>query len=249
MFPNCNLTLIPDGGGLPYQLNDPDNPYTHLTLKEYAGGSSYNDIGDGPGEVLEVGKGYWLRNIWGADLRLYFAPAGLPSVAAPNDLEFPGEAFFARLAEEGDPPDPPPGIQSSSSVSPSGGSGSGGCFIATAAYTDYDHPHVQLLREFRDQYLLTSSFGRIFVDMYYCCSPTLAKFVADRNSTKILVRFTLMPMIGMSAFVSKMNVYGLLIILAFPVLIGIFLLIESGGGGGRCNPKCSIKSEGGKRKR
>ncbi len=243
MFPNCNLWVTPISGGISFQLNDPLNPYTHVTLKEYIGASSYSDVGDEPGEQLEAGKGYWLKNIWDEDVILSFDPAGLASVSTTNPPNFPGEDFFARLAEEGEegPPDPPPGIESSSSVSLSGGSGGGGCFIATAAYGKYDHPKVQLLREFRDQYLLTNNLGRNIVDMYYRWSPTLAKFVADRNSMKVLVRLTLMPIIGMSGLVSKMNVYGLLIILAFAILMGIFLLIESGGGGGRCKPKFSIK--------
>ena len=180
---------------------------------------------------------------------LIFDPAGLTSVSIANAPNFPGEDFFARLAEEGDPPDPPPGIESSSSVSFSGGSGSGGCFIATAAYRDYDHPNIQLLREFRDRYLLTNSFGRIFVDMYYHYSPTLAKFVAGRNSMKVLVRLTLMPMIGMSGLVSKMNVFGFLIVLAVPSLGSFLFLRRRKETWGKCEPKFSIKSEGGKRKR
>jgi hypothetical protein len=158
------------------------------------------------------------------------------------------EEFFARVAQQEGPPDPPPGIGSSSG-SVSSGSGSGGCFIATAAYGDYDHPNVRLLRKFRDRYLLTNSFGRMFVVMYYRWSPTLAKFVANRGSLKALIRFNLMPIIAITAFFSKMNVSGFLIILAFPILMGFFFLIKSVEGGGRCKPRFSIKSEEGKRKR
>jgi len=218
-----------------------------VTLKEYAGGSSYTDIGDEPGEMLEKGKGYWLKNIWIEDVLLSFDPAGLPSIPPANSTNFPSQDFFARVAQQDDPPDPPPGIEGSSSVSSS--SGSGGCFIATAAYRDYDHPHVQLLRKFRDRYLLSSSFGRMFVDMYYRHSPALAKFVANRKASKALIRFNLMPIVGLSSLVIKMNVYGFLIVLAFPILMGFFLFVKSGGGGGRCKPRFSIKSEKGKRKR
>jgi hypothetical protein len=248
IFPNCNLWVAPKSGGISFQLNDPLNPYTNVTLQEYVGGGSYTDVGDEPGEKLEAGKGYWLKNLLNEDVLLTFAPAGLAPVSITDSPNFPSQDFFARVAQQDDPPDPPPGI--SGSFSSGSGGGSVGCFIATAVYRDYDHPNVQLLRKFRDQYLLTNSFGRIFVDMYYRYSPTLAKFVEKRTRIRALVRFNLVPVMAISGILSKMNLYGFLIVLALPILMGFFLLIESGGWGGRiCKPKFSIKSEEGKRKR
>jgi hypothetical protein len=249
MFPTCNLWVRRKSGGVSFQLNDPLNPYTNVTMQEYIGGSSYTDIGDEPGEKLETGKGYWLKNLLNEDVVLSFAPGGLASVSAANSPNFPSQDFFVRVAQQEDPPDPPPGVESSSSLSFSGGSASGGCFITTAAYRDYGHPNVQLLRKFRDQYFLTNSFGRIFVDMYYRYSPTLAKSVAGHSSMKALVRFNLMPIVGLSSLFIKMNVYGFLVVFAFPIVMCFLLLGRSGGGGWRCKPKFSINSEEGKRKR
>jgi len=146
MFPNCNLWVIPVSGGTWYQLNDQNNLYTYYTLEEYAGGSDYNHIGDDPGEVLETGKGYWLRNVWREDVILFFDPAGLTSLSTTNSTNFPGQDFFARIAQQQDPPDPPPVIESSSSVSFSGSSGGGGCFIATTAYGYYVQPCLSEVR-------------------------------------------------------------------------------------------------------
>jgi len=248
MFPNCNLWVAPKSGGISFQLNDPLNPYTNVTLQEYVGGGSYTDVGDEPGEKLEAGKGYWLKNLLNEDVLLTFAPAGLTLVSSADSPNFPTQDFFARVAQQDDPPDPPPGI--SGSFSSGSGGGSVGCFIATAAYRDRDHPKVQILREFRDRYLLANSLGRMFVDMYYRWSPTVANFVASRSSMKALIRFNLAPIAGLSFLVIKMNAYGFLIVLALPILMGFFLLIESEGwGGGICKPKFSIKSEEGKRKR
>jgi len=47
----------------------------------------------------------------------------------------------------------------------------GGCFVATAAFGQPDHPLVLLLREFRDQCLLTWAGGRMMVKIYYAGGP------------------------------------------------------------------------------
>lgn len=72
----------------------------------------------------------------------------------------------------------------------------GGCFIATAAYGYYSHPKVQLLRDFRDRFLLTNPPGRAFVRWYYRHSPPAAAFIAPHETLRALVRWTLLPWIG-----------------------------------------------------
>ncbi len=245
--PNCNLWVIPKSGGTWYQLNDPDNPYTQVTFQEYVGGEPpYTDIGNEPGEILETKKAYWLKNKWPEEVVLFFNPAGLTQVGSTNSTELPSEDFLARVAQQEAPPDPPAGLESSSSVS---GSGSGGgCFIATAIYGDYDHPRVQHLREFRDRYLLANSLGRAFVDLYYLYSPTLASFVAKRESIKALVRLNLTPIVGASAVVSKMSICGLLIVVAFSFFGSLFFLRRRKGVWGECKPKFSDKMREQKRR-
>jgi hypothetical protein len=49
------------------------------------------------------------------------------------------------------------------------------CYIATAVYGSYDAPEVLVLRRFRDEKLLASAFGRLFVKVYYTLSPPLAE--------------------------------------------------------------------------
>lgn len=57
---------------------------------------------------------------------------------------------------------------------PSSSSGSG-CYVATAVYGAYDCPQVWTLRRYRDNFLSTKWYGRLFIRMYYAISPTLVK--------------------------------------------------------------------------
>ena len=73
--------------------------------------------------------------------------------------------------------------------------GSGACFIATAAYGSYLHPHVKVLRDFRDRYLLTNRPGTAFVEFYYRYSPPVAAFVGAHGVIKVVVRSLLTPVV------------------------------------------------------
>jgi uncharacterized repeat protein (TIGR01451 family) len=72
-----------------------------------------------------------------------------------------------------------------------GGSGGSGCFIATAAYGSYLDPHVQVLRVFRDRYLLTNWLGRWFVAFYYHHSPAIATVIARSTTLRAATRWAL----------------------------------------------------------
>lgn len=84
----------------------------------------------------------------------------------------------------------------------SGGSGSDDdclgfcdCFIATAAYGSWMHPHVISLRHFRDEVLLQTAVGTLFVDTYYRYSPPIAEYIRQRPSLRSLTRIVLTPLI------------------------------------------------------
>lgn len=76
------------------------------------------------------------------------------------------------------------------STSSSSGSlqSSGGCYIATMAYGDFNHSQVLKLREFRDSVLLKKAIGRLFVKIYYILSPKLVKILEDKKGINGLIR-------------------------------------------------------------
>lgn len=63
-----------------------------------------------------------------------------------------------------------------------------GCFIATAAYGTELAPEIDILRDFRDQFLLENHMGSKFVNLYYDKSPQMADYIAERPVLKSLVK-------------------------------------------------------------
>jgi len=98
--------------------------------------------------------------------------------------------------------------------------GGGGCFIATAAYGSYLHPQVQLLRNFRDEYLLTNAPGRAFVALYYRYSPPLADFIAHHPVLRGTTRLALTPLVAAVAhpLISAVSLFLFLGALLMPLL-------------------------------
>ena len=70
-----------------------------------------------------------------------------------------------------------------------------GCFIATAAYGSYLAPEVVKLRNFRDQVLLKTTAGTLFVELYYDLSPQFAEVIMDNPLLRDLARWTLTPLV------------------------------------------------------
>jgi hypothetical protein len=58
---------------------------------------------------------------------------------------------------------------------------SGGCYIATMVYGDYDHPKVRILRNFRDNFLDHYKLGKSFIKFYYRYSPGWVRMLEDNG--------------------------------------------------------------------
>ena len=62
------------------------------------------------------------------------------------------------------------------------------CFIATAAYGTPLHEDINVLRDFRDEYLMTNPLGRAFVEIYYATSPPIADVIRENEGLRTAVR-------------------------------------------------------------
>lgn len=82
-------------------------------------------------------------------------------------------------------------LKSQLSKTNTGSSGGGGCYIATMAYGDHNHPQVMILRQFRDNVLAKSAFGKCFIKTYYHYSPKLVEKLKNSKLVNSIIRKTL----------------------------------------------------------
>ena len=93
------------------------------------------------------------------------------------------------------------------------------CFIATAAYGSPLEPQVNILREFRDRFLLDNTLGKTFVSLYNTYSPPLADFIARHDNLRAMVRLGLLPIVGVSLITLKIG--------PVPTMLLMILLVVS----------------------
>jgi len=62
------------------------------------------------------------------------------------------------------------------------------CFIATAAYGTALHEDIDVLRDFRDEYLMPNPVGRTFVKIYYTTSSPIAEVIRENEGLRTAVR-------------------------------------------------------------
>lgn len=72
------------------------------------------------------------------------------------------------------------------------------CFIATAAFGSPMAGQVEILRQFRDRYLLTNKPGQHLVAWYDRNGPAAANYIKGKPVTKAAIRLALYPLIGFS---------------------------------------------------
>ena len=101
----------------------------------------------------------------------------------PGKLEIIGDGLDSNCRPEGCP-----------GGSVFTGSECDNCFIASAAFGTETAGKIDLLRAFRDRYLLTNRPGQRFVDIYYLYSPPLAEFISSHGLMRTSIRILLYPL-------------------------------------------------------
>lgn len=101
----------------------------------------------------------------------------------------------------------------------------GGCLIATATFGTELAPQVQHLREIRENTLLSTNTGSVFLsgfnDAYYMFSPTIADWERQNPVFRELVKLSITPMLSTLSILNYVNIdseyeilgYGIVLIL------------------------------------
>ena len=181
--------LTPDDGVksfLPFCRLSPDDGRIRVTWHEITKGKLHYMVVSTNGTVVaNLGR----LSIWSLTYTLWtnahIAFGSKPRVVWPDSRN--GYAQIMMFSPEVEVP-----------PSPVGDGDGAGCLIATAAYGSPMEPHVKVLREFRDRFLLTSPEGKAFVDLYYAYSPPVADLIAKHGALRAVVRWSLMPLVGVS---------------------------------------------------
>jgi len=84
---------------------------------------------------------------------------------------------------------------------------------------------IQILREFRDEYLLTSPLGEALVEFYYTVSPPMAEFITEHPNLKPVARVGLAPAVAMSVVAINTTMPDKIAIIGLVVLVLVSLAV------------------------
>jgi len=208
-----------------------------ITVANYSsnpGGSLQDDIGkyidvfvpDSTNvDQIEIKLYYTHAEIAGVDessLRLYWLNGSSWEQCSDSGVDAGADYIWAKLR-----PDTTPDLSYLGGGPFAGGGGvpAATCFIATAAYGTPMAEEVDVLRDFRDQYLLTNPVGKALVELYYKVSPPMAEFITEHPALKPIVRVVLMPAVVMSTMAVNTTSAGKMAILGSLALVCIALAI------------------------
>ena len=96
------------------------------------------------------------------------------------------------------------------------------CFVATAAYGSLFHPAVQLLRDFRDRFMLDNPVSRSLVHLYYRYSPPIADVISSNTILRPVTKTLLLPIVGSAWLTMRFGWLWLILPAAAMVMVSWF---------------------------
>jgi len=97
------------------------------------------------------------------------------------------------------------------------------CYMG-AVYDSPTHPHVIILQDFRDTYLMPCKIGRKLVNVYYKYSPFLAHFIVKHKTLKFAAQISLLPAIAFSYSMLHFGPVITAVIIILILVISVFLI-------------------------
>jgi hypothetical protein len=105
-------------------------------------------------------------------------------------------------------------------------SGTSGCCAAASAYDSSDEGNLDIIRQFRDEYLMTNPVGRGVAALYYeVFSPPVAGFIDAHPAVKPLARAALAPVVAISTVAVDTTLAEKLAILGSLALVSVAVVI------------------------
>jgi len=106
------------------------------------------------------------------------------------------------------------------------GGGAAGCCACASAYATTDDGRLNIIRQFRDRYLMTNPVGRGVAALYYnVFSPPVAHFINDHPQVKPVARAALTPVIAISTVAVDTTLPEKAAILGFLALALVVLFV------------------------
>ena len=144
--------------------------------------------------------------------------------------------YFGLIEIEGILFQPMPVEVVSFSITIAEGSDGGGCLIATATFGSELSPQVQQLRELRDNVVLNTESGKLFMtsfnEFYYSFSPVIADYERENSFFRDTVKIALTPLLTSLSVLSYIDIdseeemlgYGISLIL---LNVGMYFAIPA----------------------
>ena len=221
------------------RIQDPNGSFVYLSQITPNSDGTYSDSVKAGGTINKAGE-YTILAFWNSNRNqttFEYLGSSEPAPSTPTPTPTPTPTSEVMDME------PEPVVETESVSEPMCGAGTvlkdgvcvvkekesssgGGCLIATAAYGSEMAPQIQFLREIRDNTVLQTESGSVFMtgfnQFYYSFSPAVADYERENPVFKETVKLALTPMLTSLAILNYVDIDSETEMLGYG--IGIILL-------------------------